>query len=173
MSHNPCRTFPFPERREKVCRQCSQLAYLCCSVQLAIIRFTLNRRCQPRNLFLHCLLPSTISFSHPLVPPDDVCAQAQSVVASLQALEIMAPSVDPSLKPQLLSLLPLLLTSLCSHFTAVRHMAARCIATLAQVDLHQTMEVDNGLICRPFHHQVFIDTCNVSKPGDIGMKAGT
>ena len=92
------------------------------------------------------LLPS----SYPLVPPDDVCAQAQSVVASLQALEIMAPSVDLSLKPQLLSLLPLLLTTLCSHFTAVRHMAARCIATLAQVDLHQTMEVGNGLISRPF-----------------------
>jgi len=81
-------------------------------------------------------------------PPDDLLTQAQTVVGSLQVLEIVASAVDPSLKSQLLSLLPLLLTALCSHFTAVRHMAARCITTMAQVDLHHTMEVGGTYMVR-------------------------
>ena len=78
-------------------------------------------------------------YIHTASPPDDLM-QAQSVVGSLQVLEIVSPSVDLSLRSQFLSLLPFLLIGLCSHFTAVRHMAARCITTLAQVDLHHTME---------------------------------
>ena len=58
----------------------------------------------------------------------------QQAINSLQVLETLAPSVHPSLVPQLLSLLPhTLLPCMRSGFTAVRHMAARCVATLAHV----------------------------------------
>ena len=72
---------------------------------------------------------------------EELAASAQAVVNGLQVLEVVSPQLVPVLRPQVLSLLPLLLSSLCSAVTAVRHMAARCIATLAHVDLHHTMQV--------------------------------
>ncbi len=70
----------------------------------------------------------------------------QSVVNSFQVMEVVAPAVDPSLRPQLLSLLPSLLSTLCSRYTTVRHMAARVVATMAQVDLHRTMQVSSVVV---------------------------
>ena len=68
-------------------------------------------------------------------------SSAQTVVNSLQVLETLSPSAHPSLSSQLFSLLPQLLSCLCSPYTVIRHMAARCFATLAQVQLHTTMQV--------------------------------
>ncbi len=70
----------------------------------------------------------------------------QSVVNSLQVMEVVAPAVDRSLRPQLLSLLPSFLSTLCSRYTTARHMAARVVATMAQVDLHRTMQVSSVVV---------------------------
>ena len=66
---------------------------------------------------------------------------AQVVVHSLQVLEVVTPALHPSLRPELFSLLPLLLSCVCSPFTTIRHMAARCVAANTQVDLHRCMLV--------------------------------
>ena len=68
-------------------------------------------------------------------------SSAQAVVHSLQVLEVLAPFLHPELFTQLFSLLPQLLSCLCSQYTAIRHLAARCLSTLAQVQLHTTMQV--------------------------------
>ena len=68
-------------------------------------------------------------------------AAAQEVVNGLQVLEVIAPAVSVGLRPHLLSLLPDLLKGLLCPFTAIRHMCARCITTMARVDLHHTMQV--------------------------------
>lgn len=74
-------------------------------------------------------------------PSEELVAAAQAVVNSLQVLEVVTPALHASLTPQLLSLLPFLLTCLCCSFTAIRHMAARCVAAITQVDLHHCMLV--------------------------------
>lgn len=74
-------------------------------------------------------------------PSAEAVAKAQSLIDSIQILEIISPSLAPPLHPRVLSLLPRLLCTLHSHFTAVRHMSARAIASLTRVDLHRTMEV--------------------------------
>ena len=68
-------------------------------------------------------------------------SSAQSVVNSLQVVEVLSPSLHSSLSSELFSLLPRLRLCLCSPYTAIRHMSARCFATLAQVQLHTTMQV--------------------------------
>ena len=72
---------------------------------------------------------------------DDLVVSAQAVVNSLQVLEVITPTLHHSLRPHFLSLFPLLLSCICSPFTAVRHMAARCVATYTLVDLHHSMMV--------------------------------
>lgn len=72
---------------------------------------------------------------------EELVAAAQGVVNSLQVLEVVTPALHASLNSQLLSLLPSLLACLCCSFTAVRHMAARCVAAVTQVDLHHCMLV--------------------------------
>ncbi len=84
---------------------------------------------------------------------------AQSVVNGLQILEVLSTTVHDGLKQQvgynlvfrhsfyfdfvlkILSLFECLRKCLVSSFTAVRHMAARCIANYAKLDLHATMKV--------------------------------
>ncbi|OQR77427.1 TATA-binding protein-associated factor-like [Tropilaelaps mercedesae] len=58
----------------------------------------------------------------------------RGLIESLQTLEVLTPSVHPILHPQLRELLPRL--DLCSRhpLAAIRHMAARCMASLAGVD---------------------------------------
>ncbi|CAI8034563.1 TATA-binding protein-associated factor 172 [Geodia barretti] len=71
--------------------------------------------------------------------PDEVVGAGQAVVHCLQVLEVITPSLHPSLRPRLLSLLPLILDCIKSTFTAVRHLAARCLATFTLVGLHKSM----------------------------------
>lgn len=59
--------------------------------------------------------------------------KAQELVNSLQVLETLCTVMTPNLQLQLKERLPLLLDCLHSHFTAVRHIAARCFGMLCQV----------------------------------------
>ncbi|XP_022646196.1 TATA-binding protein-associated factor 172-like isoform X2 [Varroa destructor] len=66
-------------------------------------------------------------------------ATVRGLIESLQTLEVLTPSVHKKLHPELRRLLPRL--DLCSRhpLAAVRHMAARCIASLAAVDTSATV----------------------------------
>lgn len=93
---------------------------------------------------------------------EELVSSAQSVVNSLQVLEVLAPSLHPTLSTQLFSLLPQLLSSLCSQYTAIRHKAARCFATLAQVQLHHTMQViDSDHTCIRY---MYVQCLHVANP---------
>ncbi|KAM8852198.1 TATA-binding protein-associated factor 172 [Synchiropus picturatus] len=70
---------------------------------------------------------------------------AQELVNSLQVLEIMAGAMDRELKPLLLQHLPHLFTCLQHPYTAVRHMAARCVGVLSKIATLETMS--NFLEC--------------------------
>lgn len=58
----------------------------------------------------------------------------RGLIESLQTLEVLVPSVHSALYPELRELLPRL--DLCArhNLAAVRHMAARCMASLAVAD---------------------------------------
>ena len=90
--------------------------------------------------------------------PDDVVAGAQAVVNGLQVLEVVTASLHPSLHPQLLSLLPLLLACVRSPFTSVRHLAARCVAAITRVDLHHSMLVS---------YTVYTHMCSSCRSQDV------
>ena len=70
----------------------------------------------------------------------DIISRAQSLISALHILEVIAPSLATPLHVKILSLLPCLLQVLCSPFTAIRHMSARAMCSLIQVDLHHTMQ---------------------------------
>ncbi|XP_011155446.1 TATA-binding protein-associated factor 172 isoform X2 [Solenopsis invicta] len=61
------------------------------------------------------------------------------LIFGLQVLEIMVPSLDKSLLPPALECLPRLCNLLAHPYKAVRHMASRCIATLATLNTEKTM----------------------------------
>ena len=84
------------------------------------------------------------SITTPTGPSEEQISSAQGLVNALQVLEVLTPCLHPDLSTQLFSLLPQLLSCLCSQYTSIRHMAARCLATLAQVHLHTTMQVMNS-----------------------------
>ena len=65
--------------------------------------------------------------------------QVQTVVSSLYVLEVIAPVLATPDVPR--TLMPLLLPALHSPFTSIRHMAARGVAGLCNIDLHYTLEV--------------------------------
>ncbi|XP_036979124.1 TATA-binding protein-associated factor 172 [Acanthopagrus latus] len=64
---------------------------------------------------------------------------AQELVNSLQVLEVMAGAMAAELKPLLLEHLPYLFTCLQHPYTAVRHMAARCVGVLSKIAMLETM----------------------------------
>ncbi|GLD56053.1 TATA-binding protein-associated factor 172 [Lates japonicus] len=64
---------------------------------------------------------------------------AQELVNSLQVLEVMAGAMASELKPLLLEHLPYLFTCLQHPYTAVRHMAARCVGVLSKIAMLETM----------------------------------
>eukprot|EP00064_Thunnus_orientalis_P002982 superscaffoldBa00000234_g2990 len=64
---------------------------------------------------------------------------AQELVNSLQVLEVMAGAMAHELKPLLLEHLPHLFTCLQHPYTAVRHMAARCVGVLSKIATLETM----------------------------------
>ncbi|XP_029306426.1 TATA-binding protein-associated factor 172 [Cottoperca gobio] len=66
-------------------------------------------------------------------------AAAQELVNSLQVLEVMAGAMAAELKPLLLEHLPHLFTCLQHPYTAVRHMAARCVGVLSKIAMLETM----------------------------------
>ncbi|XP_041123938.1 TATA-binding protein-associated factor 172 isoform X1 [Polyodon spathula] len=66
---------------------------------------------------------------------------AQELVNSLQVLEITAGSMSSELHPSLLHHLPDLCTCLQHPYTAVRHMAARCVGVLSKIATMETMNV--------------------------------
>ncbi|XP_017083593.2 TATA-binding protein-associated factor 172 [Drosophila eugracilis] len=62
------------------------------------------------------------------------------LISSLQLIETAAPHLHAALHPQMFGLLPHLGFIVCHPLKAVRHMAARCIAVLAEIDACQTMQ---------------------------------
>uniref|UniRef100_A0A8B9H6C5 B-TFIID TATA-box binding protein associated factor 1 n=1 Tax=Astyanax mexicanus TaxID=7994 RepID=A0A8B9H6C5_ASTMX len=66
---------------------------------------------------------------------------AQELVCSLQVLEVTAGAMAQVLIPLLLEQLPLLCTCLHHPYTAVRHMAARCVGVLSKIATMETMNV--------------------------------
>lgn len=65
--------------------------------------------------------------------------EGNQLIFGLQVLEIMAPSLDKSLLPPALECLPRLCNLLAHPYKAVRHMASRCIATLATLDTEKVI----------------------------------
>ncbi|XP_037533534.1 TATA-binding protein-associated factor 172 [Nematolebias whitei] len=66
-------------------------------------------------------------------------AAAQELVNSLQVLEVMAGAMAAELRPLLLEHLPHLFTCLQHPYTAVRHMAARCVGVFSKIATLETM----------------------------------
>uniref|UniRef100_A0A673C4N7 BTAF1 RNA polymerase II, B-TFIID transcription factor-associated n=1 Tax=Sphaeramia orbicularis TaxID=375764 RepID=A0A673C4N7_9TELE len=81
---------------------------------------------------------------------------AQELVNSLQVLEIMAGAMSTELKPLLLEHLPHLFTCLRHPYTAVRHMAARCVGVLSKIAMLETM---NSFLERVLPWLAAIDDC--------------
>ncbi|XP_071571835.1 TATA-binding protein-associated factor 172 [Temnothorax nylanderi] len=65
--------------------------------------------------------------------------EGNQLIFGLQVLEIMVPSLAKSLLPPALECLPRLCSLLAHPYKAVRHMASRCIATLATLNTEKTM----------------------------------
>ncbi|XP_075146462.1 histone acetyltransferase 1 [Haematobia irritans] len=66
--------------------------------------------------------------------------QTNDLMTSLQLLEIAAPYIHSDLHEKLFELLPSLGNLIAHPFKAVRHMAARCVATLANLDPCRIMD---------------------------------
>lgn len=66
---------------------------------------------------------------------------AEALISSLQILEIVCSSLHPSLLPKLFNnVLPKFCILLSHPFKAVRHMAARAMAALADLEVLPVME---------------------------------
>ena len=70
--------------------------------------------------------------------PSDL-QSVQSLIQSLQVLEVITKSLDPQLQQELKTLLDPLTTCLESSFSAVRHMAGRCFGSIVSVIPDETM----------------------------------
>jgi len=78
------------------------------------------------------ILPNTLK---DVIKQDNIQEEeGNQLIFGLQVLEIMAPSLDKSLLPPVLEVLPRLCNLLAHPYKAVRHMASRCIATLATLN---------------------------------------
>ncbi|XP_075072265.1 TATA-binding protein-associated factor 172 isoform X2 [Mixophyes fleayi] len=67
--------------------------------------------------------------------------QAQELVNSLQVFEVTASSMDSRLHPLLLQHLPHLFMCLQHPYTAVRHMASRCVGVMSRIATMETINV--------------------------------
>uniref|UniRef100_H3CEF8 B-TFIID TATA-box binding protein associated factor 1 n=1 Tax=Tetraodon nigroviridis TaxID=99883 RepID=H3CEF8_TETNG len=81
---------------------------------------------------------------------------AQELVNSLQVLEVTAGAMSAELKPLLLEHLPHLFTCLQHPYTAVRHMAARCVGVFSKIAMLETM---NGFLERVLPWLAAIEDC--------------
>ncbi|GAB6025941.1 btaf1 RNA polymerase II, B-TFIID transcription factor-associated, 170kDa [Chamberlinius hualienensis] len=83
------------------------------------------------------------------INPDEYCSNdlsndddaAQELVSSLQVLEVIGPFLDINLHNHLTAKLLHVCCCLDHPYTAVRHMAARCLGTLSKIVTRSTMEV--------------------------------
>lgn len=66
---------------------------------------------------------------------------AQELVNSLQVLEITAAAMGSDIHAQLLQHLPRLCTCLRHPYTAVRHMAARCVGVMSKIATMEMMSI--------------------------------
>ncbi|MEE6485729.1 hypothetical protein FKM82_014380 [Ascaphus truei] len=66
---------------------------------------------------------------------------AQELVNSLQVFEVTAASMDSRVNPLLLKHLPHLFMTLQHPYTAVRHMASRCVGVMSKIATMETMNV--------------------------------
>ncbi|XP_072281164.1 TATA-binding protein-associated factor 172 isoform X2 [Pyxicephalus adspersus] len=66
---------------------------------------------------------------------------AQELVSSLQVFEVTAASMDSKLHSLLLQHLPHLFLCLQHPYTAVRHMASRCVGVMSRIATMETMNV--------------------------------
>ncbi|CAH1396143.1 unnamed protein product [Nezara viridula] len=67
--------------------------------------------------------------------------EIEHLIGILQVLEVTCPSVDKSLLPQILKCLNHLVRLLSHPFSAIRHMASRCLAQLASIEPNIVMDV--------------------------------
>lgn len=65
--------------------------------------------------------------------------EAQQLVFSLQILEVMMPSIDKSHLMSVMECLDSICVLLTNVYKTVRHMASRCIAVLASLNVKETM----------------------------------
>ncbi|KAL9957258.1 hypothetical protein ACROYT_G038872 [Oculina patagonica] len=65
--------------------------------------------------------------------------EAQNLVNCLQILEVLTPAVHVELLSKILDLLPNLVLCLQHPYSAVRHLAARCLGVLSNVSTQETM----------------------------------
>ncbi|XP_029963411.1 TATA-binding protein-associated factor 172-like isoform X1 [Salarias fasciatus] len=83
-------------------------------------------------------------------------AAAQELINSLQVLEVTAAAMAPELKSLLLEHLPHLFACLQHPYTAVRHMAARCVGVLSKI---ATLETMNSFLEHVLPWLAAIDDC--------------
>lgn len=79
--------------------------------------------------------------------------EGNRLISGLQVLEIMVPSLDKSLLPPALECLQCLCNLLTHPYRAVRHMASRCIATLATLNTEK-------VITKFYYTYVDVNICN-------------
>jgi TATA-binding protein-associated factor len=88
-------------------------------------------------------------------------SQVQDVVHSLQVLEMIASAIDKSLQPQVLDLMPQLCAFLQHPYSAIRHMAARCIAAMTSLSVVNAMEAVIAIALPLLNHS----DCVVNRQG--------
>ncbi|KAJ8683684.1 hypothetical protein QAD02_019476 [Eretmocerus hayati] len=67
--------------------------------------------------------------------------ESNQMVFSLQVLEVVVPSIHQSLLPSVMECLDQLCQLLANSFKTVRHMASRCIAVIASLNIKETMNI--------------------------------
>lgn len=75
------------------------------------------------------------------VTVEELEANHNALIGSLQLLEVVAASIHSSLHEKLFSIIEKLALLTRHSLKAVRHLTARCLATLAQVDANRVMVV--------------------------------
>lgn len=86
------------------------------------------------------MLPSALKDTKTDVMQDNIQKEeGNQLIFGLQVLEIMAPNLDKSLLPPAIECLPRLCNLLMHPYKAVRHMASRCIATIAMLNTEEVI----------------------------------
>lgn len=99
---------------------------------------------------LTCIIPFLFVSANYSVEP------AEEIISSLQILEVVSPHVHSNLLPQVFELLNSLTLLLENSYKGVRHMAARCIATLAQINAPRVMELIVERVMNHFVQPIFL-----------------